>query len=111
MDRTVYKTKIDWWIPAVFIFTVTVAFIGPLIDGEIFIVGIIIATLLCALEIAMFGSVKYQIRDNAKEDSNASAEEGADSGEDAGSEEGADSGEDAGAEEGADSGEDSDTGK
>ena len=49
--------------------------------------------------------------DNAKEDSNASAEEGADSGEDAGSEEGADSGEDAGAEEGADSGEDSDTGK
>ena len=64
MDRTVYKTKIDWWIPAVFIFTVTVAFIGPLIDGEIFIVGIIIATLLCALEIAMFGSVKYQIRSN-----------------------------------------------
>ena len=64
MDRTVYKTKIDWWIPAVFIFTVTVAFIGPLIDGEIFIVGIIIATLLCALAIAMFGSVKYQIRSN-----------------------------------------------
>lgn len=60
MDRTVYKTKIDWWIPAVFIFTVTVAFIGPLIDGEIFIVGIIIATLLCALEIAMFGSVKIR---------------------------------------------------
>lgn len=60
---TFYKSKIDWWIPAVVIFTVAVAFIGPIIDGEIAIVGIIIAALLAAAEIVMFASVKYQICD------------------------------------------------
>lgn len=59
----VYTSKIDWWIPAVVIFTVAVAFIGPIIDGEIFVVGIIVASLLGILEIAMFASVKYQICD------------------------------------------------
>lgn len=59
----VYKSKIDWWIPAVVVFTVAVAFIGPIIDGEIFIVGIILAALLGSLEIVMFASVKYQICD------------------------------------------------
>lgn len=63
MDSVFYNSKIDWWIPAVVVFTVAVAFIGPIIDGEIFIVGIIIATLLGTLEIVMFASVKYQICD------------------------------------------------
>lgn len=61
--ETIYKSKIDWWIPAVVVFTASVAFIGPIIDGEIFIVGIIVSTLLGTLEIAMFASVKYQICD------------------------------------------------
>lgn len=60
---TFYDSKIDWWIPAVVIFTVAVAFIGPIIDGEIAIVGIIIAALLATAEIVMFASVKYQICD------------------------------------------------
>lgn len=60
---TVYKSKIDWWVPAVVAVTVAVAFIGPIIDGEIFIVGIIIAVLLGTLEIVMFASVKYKIYD------------------------------------------------
>lgn len=60
---TVYKSKIDWWVPAVVVITMAVAFIGPIIDGEIFIVGIIIAVLLGTLEIVMFASVKYKIYD------------------------------------------------
>ncbi|MCM1067040.1 MAG: PH domain-containing protein [Muribaculaceae bacterium] len=59
----IYKSKIDWWISAVIVFTVSFAFIGPIIDGEIFIVGIIVAALLGILEVVMFASVKYQIRD------------------------------------------------
>ena len=58
---TVYKSKIDWWIPAIVLFTVAVAFIGPIIDGEIFVVGIVVAASLAILELVMFGSVKYQI--------------------------------------------------
>ncbi len=60
---TIYKSKIDWWIPAIVAFTVSVAFVGPIIDGEIFIVGIIVGALLGILEIIMFASVKYQICD------------------------------------------------
>lgn len=60
---TIYKSKIDWWILAIVAFTVSVAFIGPIIDGEIFIVGIIVGALLGILEIIMFASVKYQICD------------------------------------------------
>ncbi|MCM1077200.1 MAG: PH domain-containing protein [Bacteroides sp.] len=61
MEATFYKSRIDWWIPAVVVFTVSVAFIGPIIDGEIFVVGIIIGVLLGLMEVVMFGSVKYQI--------------------------------------------------
>lgn len=64
MESTVYTSKIDWWIPAVVIITVGFAFIGPIIDGEILIVGIIVAVLLGTLEIIMFGSVRYQICGN-----------------------------------------------
>ncbi|MCI9284623.1 MAG: PH domain-containing protein [Muribaculaceae bacterium] len=59
-----YKSRIDWWIPAVVVFTAAVAFIGPIIDGEIFVVGIVVAVWLCILEILMFASVKYQICDD-----------------------------------------------
>lgn len=61
--ETVFKSKIDWWIPAVVAVTIAVVFLGPIIDGELFIVGIIIAALLGTLEIVMFASVKYQICD------------------------------------------------
>ena len=63
MERIYYNSKIDWWIPAMVVFTVAVAFIGPIIDGEIFIVGIFIGVLLGLIEIVMFASVKYQICD------------------------------------------------
>lgn len=58
-----FKSRIDWWIPAVIVFTVAVASIGPIIDGELYIVGIILGALLGILEIVMFASVKYQISD------------------------------------------------
>lgn len=45
----------------VVIITASVAFIGPLIDGEIFWVGLIIGVWLAVMEIVMFASVKYQI--------------------------------------------------
>ena len=61
MEQRYYNSKIDWWIPAVVIFTVAVAFIGPIIDGELFIVGIFIGAILGIIEIVMFASVKYQI--------------------------------------------------
>ena len=64
MDATFYSSKIDWLIPAVVILTMSVAFIGPIIDGDIFVVGIIVGGLLGAMEIVMFASVKYQIRGN-----------------------------------------------
>lgn len=63
MNSHFYNSKIDWWIPGVVIITVAIAFIGPVIDGEIIIVGFIVAALLGALEIVMFASVKYQICD------------------------------------------------
>ena len=45
----------------VVIITASVAFIGPLIDGEVFWVGLIIGVWLAVMEIVMFASVKYQI--------------------------------------------------
>lgn len=63
MEPKFYNSKVDWWIPAVVVFTVAVAFMGPIIDGEIFIVGIIIGAILGIAEIVMFASVKYQIFD------------------------------------------------
>lgn len=61
---TIYKSKIDWWIPAVVVFTMAIAFIGPIIDGEIFAAGIVIAALLGASEITIFASVRYRICGN-----------------------------------------------
>lgn len=63
MESRHYNSKIDWWIPAVVVSMVAVAFIGPIIDGEIFIVGIVIGAILGIIEIVMFASVKYQICD------------------------------------------------
>lgn len=63
MSNTIYKSKIDWWVPALVVFTVATAFLGPLIDGEMFVTGAVVAAILLILEIVMFGSVKYQIRD------------------------------------------------
>lgn len=63
MKATIYKSKIDWWIPVIVIVTASVAFIGPLIDGEIFWVGLILGVWLAIIEIVMFASVKYQICD------------------------------------------------
>ena len=63
MKPTFYNSKIDWWIPAVVVCTAAVAFIGPIIDGEIFVVGIIVGALLALMEIVMFASVRYQICD------------------------------------------------
>ena len=63
MDKTDYKSRIDWWIPVVVVATASVAFIGPLIDGEIFLVGLLLGVWLCIMEIVMFASVKYQICD------------------------------------------------
>lgn len=63
MKTIVYKSKIDWWVPVVVVVTASVAFIGPLIDGEIFWVGLLLGVMLAILEIVMFASVKYKICD------------------------------------------------
>lgn len=64
MSTTFYKSKIDWWITAIVVFTVAMCFIGPLIDGEGLIVAIIMGAFLFLLEICMFASVSYQICGN-----------------------------------------------
>ena len=63
MNTTYYKSKIDWWIPALVVFTVIMCFLGPLIDGEGLLVAIIMGIFLFVLEIVMFASVSYQICD------------------------------------------------
>lgn len=63
MSAEFYKSKVDWWVPAVVVFTSLVACIGPLIDGEVFWVGIFLGIWLAIMEIVMFASVKYQICD------------------------------------------------
>ncbi|MCM1483645.1 MAG: PH domain-containing protein [Muribaculaceae bacterium] len=63
MDTTIYNSKVDWWVPAVVIFTVVICIIGPIIDGELLITGLIMGLFLFILEAVMFGSVKYQISD------------------------------------------------
>ncbi|MCM1349099.1 MAG: PH domain-containing protein [Firmicutes bacterium] len=61
MDTTFFNSRIDWWIPVIVIVTASFAFIGPMIDGEIFWVGLLLGVLLAIMEIVMFASVKYQI--------------------------------------------------
>ena len=56
-----FKPKVDWWVPSVVIFTVVMCFAGPAFDGD-WLVGAILAVLLCGIEIMIFGSVKYQIQ-------------------------------------------------
>ena len=60
---TVYRTKIDWWVPVIVVSTMALALIGPMIDGDGFILGIMMSAMLGALEILIFASVKYQICD------------------------------------------------
>lgn len=63
MNTVFYKSKIDWWVPAMVVFTMTVACIGPLIDGEVFWIGILVGIFLGIMEIVLFASLKYQICD------------------------------------------------
>ena len=62
MKRKYYNTKVDWWVTCVVIFSVIICFIGPKIDGEAFLLGFILALVVLIFEIAIFASVKYQIR-------------------------------------------------
>ncbi len=61
--ETIYKSKVDWWVPAVVVFTVIMCFAGPAIEGD-WLWGIIFSAILLALEILMFAGVKYMIRGN-----------------------------------------------
>lgn len=63
MGTKYYNSKIDWWVPCVVVFTVIVCFIGPLIDGDSYHWGLMLALGLLIVEVVMFASVKYQIRD------------------------------------------------
>lgn len=62
MDATIYKSKIDWWVPAIVAVTVAISFICPALDGEI-ILGTILGAFCAAFYIILFASVKYQIYD------------------------------------------------
>lgn len=61
MNKTLYSSKIDWWVPALVVLSLAICFIGPLIDGDDYIIAIAIAIPLLTLEIVVFVSVKYQI--------------------------------------------------
>lgn len=58
-----FKSKVDWWVPAVVVFTVVMCFIGPGLEGDWW-AGAVLAAILLALEILMFAGVKYQIKGN-----------------------------------------------
>lgn len=64
MACKIYNSKIGWIVPFVIVITVIACFIGPLIDGEAYWVGMLLAFILLVFEIIMFASVKYQIRDD-----------------------------------------------
>ncbi len=61
MESKTYRTKIDWWVPAVVVFSVVCCFFGPMIDGD-YLAGIILAVVILAIDVVMFAGVKYQIR-------------------------------------------------
>ena len=56
-----FAPQVDWWVYAVVIFTVAICCAGLLLEGE-WLIGIILAFLLCLIEILIFCSVKYQIK-------------------------------------------------
>lgn len=60
MDAVTYKSKIDWWVPGVVVFSAIVCLVGPMIDGD-YLAGVILSLLIAAVEIIMFAGVKYQI--------------------------------------------------
>lgn len=62
--RTVYKSKVDWWVYALLILVIAVCLVGPLYGGDN---GVwIILPLLGVLAMMVFGmsGVKYEIRGN-----------------------------------------------
>lgn len=62
MERKYYNTKVGWWVSCVVIFSVMVCFIGPMIDGKTSLIAFLLAFAVLIFEIAIFASVKYQIR-------------------------------------------------
>lgn len=62
MERKYYNTKVDWWVTCVVIFSVTICFIGPMIDGETYLIAFLLAFAVLIFKIAILASVKYQIR-------------------------------------------------
>ncbi|MDE7375823.1 MAG: PH domain-containing protein, partial [Muribaculaceae bacterium] len=58
-----YRSKVDWWIPVVVIFSVACCFVGPMFDGD-YLWGIILGIAVLVIEILIFTSVKYKIEGN-----------------------------------------------
>lgn len=61
MNQIYFKSKVDWWVYAVVVFTVACCMLGPVLCGEI-IIGVIISAFFAILEILAFTTVKYAIK-------------------------------------------------
>lgn len=59
-----YKSKVDWWVYAIVVFTVAGCFFGPVLTDEDYWLGFVLSVIFVAIEIFMFASVKYAIRGN-----------------------------------------------
>lgn len=61
MEEIRFKSKIDWWVYAVVVFTVACCFFGPALSGD-WLLGAIISVPFAILEIFAFSSVRYVIK-------------------------------------------------
>lgn len=58
-----FKSKVDWWVPVVVIFSVACCFVGPMFDGDYWW-GVGLGCAVLAIELFIFTSVKYKIEGN-----------------------------------------------
>ncbi len=63
MESVTYNSKIDWWIPAIVVFSVACRSIGPILDGD-FLPSLIVGVVELLIEILVFAGVKYEIKGN-----------------------------------------------
>lgn len=61
--KTIYKSKIGWWVYAVIAVTIAICMAGPIFYGDI-LEGVILALGFTLFEIGCFVSVRYCIDDH-----------------------------------------------
>lgn len=61
MKRETYNSKVDWWVPAIVIFSVAYCMAIPMIFGDL-LPGILLSLAVLAIELLIFTGIKYEIR-------------------------------------------------